>query len=314
MTNSKILVLGYGAVGQATTQLLHEQGYSVSVAQRGQPTNLPAGVGFLACNILDLASVKKCLQGFDQLIIAIGLEYKIKIWQQQWPTAMQNIVTATTELGMRVIFVDNLYMYGPQTEALREEMALTDYCGKPSVRAEITRIWQRAVEQNGLRFTALRAPDFFGPGVLLSHLGEVVFGSLAKGGTAQFFVPNNQPHDFAYVPDMARAVYELIKADDNKFGQVWHMPCAPTATINELVKLGARSLGVAPKLISIPLWALRLIGYFMPLAREIWEMRFQWDRPYYVNADKFRKTFAFEVTPFEVSIPATAVSFRTTER
>lgn len=307
---SKILVLGYGAVGQATTQRLQEKGYVVTVAQRKRPNNLPSNVNFKQCDILTLSSVSQCLEGFDQLVIAIGFEYNSAVWQQQWPIAMSNIVAASSRQGIRVIFVDNLYMYGPQAEPIHEEMNLTNHPGKPAVRAEITRIWQDAVKQNGLRFTALRAPDFFGPGVLLSHLGEVVFGSLAKGGTAQFFVPTNQPHDFAFVPDMARAVCQMLEAGDEIFGQVWHMPCAPTTTIKKLVELGAKSLGVTPKMFNIPLWLLRIMGYFMPLAREIWEMRFQWDRPYHVKADKFRKKFLFEATSFDESIPTTALSFR----
>jgi hypothetical protein len=52
------------------------------------------------------------------------------------------------------------------------------------------------------------------------------------------------------------------------------------------------------------------LGLFVPLAKELREMRFQWDRPYCVNADKFKARFAFEATPFSESIPPTARSFK----
>ncbi len=67
--------------------------------------------------------------------------------------------------------------------------------------------------------------------------------------------------------------------------------------------LGAESLGVAPKTFSFPLWFLRLLRLFLPLAKELWEMRFQWNRTYLVNSDKFNQRFAFEATPFSESIP-----------
>jgi nucleoside-diphosphate-sugar epimerase len=165
------------------------------------------------------------------------------------------------------------------------------------------------VRKKGLRFTALRAPDFFGPKVLLSQFGEVVFGNLAKGRTAQFLVPIDQAHDFAYVPDIAKAVALLLQAPDADFGQVWHMPSAPTATVRQLLEIGASSLGATPKVFSFPLWALRFLGLFLPIAKELWAMRFQWDRPYRVNADKFTKRFAFTPTPFSESMAATANSF-----
>jgi nucleoside-diphosphate-sugar epimerase len=307
---SNVLVLGYGAVGQATVKLFIDKGLSVTVAQRNSPKDLPAGVHFISCDVLNEDSVQACLEGFSQLVIAIGFEYKSKTWRDHWPVAMRNLVHASLKHHLRVVFVDNLYMYGPQKEALHEGMSLTAYPGKPAVRAEVTRIWENAVKDNGLQFTALRASDFFGPNVLLSQLGAVVFGNLSKGGTAQFLVPIDQPHDFAYVPDIARAVHTLLEAPDSDFGQVWHMPCAPTMTTRGLIALGAESLGVAPKTFSFPIWFLRILGLFFPLAKELWEMRFQWRRPFVVNADKFKQRFAFEVTPFSESIRATSRSFK----
>ena len=306
---SNVLVLGYGAVGQATVKLFIDKGLSVTVAQRNSPKDLPAGVHFISCDVLNEDSVQACLEGFSQLVIAIGFEYKSKTWRDHWPVAMRNLVHASLKHHLRVVFVDNLYMYGPQKEALHEGMSLTAYPGKPAVRAEVTRIWENAVKDNGLQFTALRASDFFGPNVLLSQLGAVVFGNLSKGGTAQFLVPIDQPHDFAYVPDIARAVHTLLEAPDSDFGQVWHMPCAPTMTTRGLIALGAESLGVAPKTFSFPIWFLRIFGLFLPLAKELWEMRFQWNRTYLVNSDKFKQRFAFEATPFSESIPLTAKGF-----
>jgi hypothetical protein len=39
------------------------------------------------------------------------------------------------------------------------------------------------------------------------------------------------------------------------------------------------------------------------------EMRFQWDRPYQVDAGKFAQRFWSDATPFEVGIVETAASF-----
>jgi hypothetical protein len=48
------------------------------------------------------------------------------------------------------------------------------------------------------------------------------------------------------------------------------------------------------------------------MMREIAEMRFQWDRPYRVDAHKFAERFWSDVTPFDIGARATALSFRTT--
>ena len=48
---------------------------------------------------------------------------------------------------------------------------------------------------------------------------------------------------------------------------------------------------------------------FSPFLRELKEMRFQWDRPYQVDASRFKAAFWSDVTPFETGVPETALAF-----
>ena len=122
--------------------------------------------------------------------------------------------------------------------------------------------------------------------------------------------PPDTPHDFAYVPDVARAVITLLDAPDDAYGQVWNMPCAPTRTPREILRLGAEALGVKLRIRAVPLWLLPLAWVVVPFMREVAEMRFTWDRPYEIDATKFARRFWSDVTPHEVGAPATARSFR----
>jgi hypothetical protein len=47
----------------------------------------------------------------------------------------------------------------------------------------------------------------------------------------------------------------------------------------------------------------------MPLLKEMVEMRFQWDRPYDVDASKFSGRFWSDYTPLEVGVRDTLASF-----
>jgi hypothetical protein len=60
----------------------------------------------------------------------------------------------------------------------------------------------------------------------------------------------------------------------------------------------------------LPLWALPALGLAVPMLGEMAEMRFNWDRPYRVDASKFARRFWGDATPFEVGAPAAALSFR----
>jgi nucleoside-diphosphate-sugar epimerase len=156
---------------------------------------------------------------------------------------------------------------------------------------------------------ALRCTDFYGPGVDVSHLGASAFGELAKGRSAQLLVPADIPHDFAYVPDIARAAVALLDADDADFGQAWNMPCAPTRSPRELLAMGAASLGIRLRILAVPFFLLRPIGLFYRFAREVADVGFTWDRPYLVDGGKFARRFGFAPTSFEVGVPATVRAF-----
>jgi nucleoside-diphosphate-sugar epimerase len=308
--SDEIVVFGYGAVGRLATDLLTRKGLTVRVAQRREPATLPTGATFTRCDILDASSVTSAVGAARRLVVAIGFAYQGSIWRVSWPRAMANLLAAGEAARARLLFVDNLYMYGPQEKPLREDMPLADYGIKPAVRAAITRQWQTAHAAGRVKVAALRAPDFYGPEVSLSHLGDVGFGALAKGKRVILIAPPDTPHDFAYVPDIARGVVSLVEAPDEDYGQAWHIPCAPTRTPREILALGAAALGVPLRITALPLWLLPAIGLGVPLMREMVEMRFQWDRPYHVDARKFSARFWSDATPFEVGSPATALSFR----
>jgi len=301
----RVVVFGYGPVGKAVVARLMARGDDVVVAQRNQPQDLQRA-RFTACDILDPTSVGPALGNASQIVLAVGFPYISRVWKTAWPKAIANVLQSAAIAKARVVFVDNLYMYGPQRTPLREDMALTHYGRKPRVRADITRLWQSA---NDVCFAALRASDFYGPGVTQSHLGEQAFGALARGKAAMFVVSPDILHDFAYVPDIARAVASLLDASDDAYGQAWHVPCAPITTPRRILELGAAAIGAKSRAMVLPSALAPIIGAFSPMVAEMSEMRFQWKRPYVVDASKFSKRFWSDATPFEIGACETARSF-----
>jgi nucleoside-diphosphate-sugar epimerase len=307
--NGRITIFGYGPVGKATAERLAAQGREITIAQRSKPEHLPEGAVFTASNALDPPSVLAAARDSAQIIVAIGMPYEGKLWRQAWPKAIGNFVAACEKTGARMVFIDNLYMYGPQTASLVETMPLTSTGWKPAARSAATRVWTEAAAQGRARVAALRAPDFYGPDVPWAYLGDSTIGALAKGRPASWVGSPDIPHDYAYVPDVARAATTLIEAPDSAFGQAWHVPCAPTRTTRELLKIAADALGVPLRIRALPAPLLAPLGLFSPFLGEIREMRFQWDRPYRVDASKFAKAFWSDATPFEAGVRETALSF-----
>jgi nucleoside-diphosphate-sugar epimerase len=305
-----VTVFGYGPTGKATAERLLARGTKVRVAQRRRPADLPAQAEFMACDVLDADAVMQAMQGAAQAVVTVGFQYDGRVWREAWPKAMANLIAAAEATGARVVHIDNMYMYGPQDEPLREGMGLTDFGVKPKARAVATRIWMQAAAEGRVRWAALRAPDFYGPGVTLSHVGEMGFQRIAHGKPAMLLMAADTPHAFAYVGDIGRAAVSLLDAGDDAFGQAWHVPCAPAATARELLQLGADALGVKLKVTAMPSWALIAMGAFSRPMREFAEMSFTWDRPYHVDASKFATRFWGDATPLAAGARATAESFR----
>ena len=306
----RIAIFGYGPVGRATAVRLLAEGRAVIVAQRRAPPDLPKGAAFAPCDALDGDAVLKTVHESEQFVVAIGFPYVGAVWRDAWPRAIMNFVAACKATGARMVFIDNLYMYGPQTAPLVETMPLADTGWKPAARSAATRIWMDAAAAGEARVAALRAPDFYGPGVGQSFLGDTSIGKLARGKPAVFVGSPDVLHDYAYVPDIARAATTLLAAPDSAFGQAWHVPCAPTRTTSDILRIAAEALGVKLRISAMPAWMLGASAMFSPFLGELTEMRFQWDRPYLVDASRFASAFWSDATPFETGVRETALAFR----
>lgn len=301
------VVFGNGAIGHLVTEILTGRGDHVRVAQRRPPKSLPSGAAYVACDVLQRNAVRAAVEGAAQVLLAVGFTYDARIWKTTWPQAVSNVIEACAEVGAKVVFIDNLYQLGPQTRPRTEDMALSRGGEKAAILSDVTEIWMSARDR--VRFAALRCTDFYGPDVLVSHLGDSAFGRMATGKKPMLIAPPDVPHDFAYAPDIARAVVCLFDAPSDVYGQVWNMPCAPTRTPRQLLQLAADELGLALKLTVMPLCLLPFAGLFDRFLKEVWDVRYTWDRPYQVDGIKFARRFNFVPTPFEVGIATTVRSF-----
>ncbi len=301
------VVFGNGAVGHLVTEALLGRGDRVRIAQRSAPIDASREAQFVPCDILDAGAVRAAVDGAAQVVLAVGFPYDARVWRTAWPTAIANVIDACSSVGARIVFIDNLYQLGPQRCALREDMPLSSAGEKPAILSDVTRTWLAARDR--VRMAALRCPDFYGPDVLVSHLGVSAFGALAKRNPAMLIASPDTPHDFAYVPDIARAAVTLLDAPDDAFGQAWNMPCAPTRTPRQILKLGADAVGIPLRVVAIPLWSMPAFGLFSRFMKEVVDVGFTFDRPYIVDSSKFKNRFWNDVTPFEIGAPATARSF-----
>ncbi|MGQ7325468.1 hypothetical protein ACTGW8_12860, partial [Streptococcus suis] len=59
------------------------------------------------------ASVEAGLKGVQRVFMTVGLEYKLKVWQRDWPVIIDNLIAGASANGSKIVFFDNIYLYGP---------------------------------------------------------------------------------------------------------------------------------------------------------------------------------------------------------
>lgn len=306
--SKRIAIAGFGPVGRALEPLLTSRGDVVRVVKWNATRQ--AAVPVLARDLEVPEQAIDACADVHAVVCAVGVPYVSSVYQRLWPSIMRNLLSGCERSGARFIFADSLYMYGPQTRPLVEDMPLTHFGTKPRVRAEITQMWQQAHQAGRVRAVAVRASDFYGPDVETSVLSTYGVQRLITGKAMLAPYPPDNPHDFTYVPDFARALVTLIDASDDAYGQAWHVPNAPTQSLRQLLTLAAGLVGARPMIRVLPRALAPLIGLIKPEVRELAEMRFQWDRPYVVDAGKFAARFWSDATPFERGLADTIAWYR----
>lgn len=303
------VVLGAGPAGRAVVDRLRDARRPVRVVTRSGTAPVPDDVELVAADITNHEAAAAACRDATTVYGCVGLPGYDR-WPELWPPMMDGMLHAAASADAPLIFMDNLYMYGPADGPRTEDMPLTSYGHKPAVRAEITRMWQDAYREGRVRTAAVRASDFYGPEVTLATLGDFTVGRMAEGKSAQVFGDPDQLHTFTYVPDVARALVSVADAGDDALGEAWHVPNAPDRTVRQVLTAFADQLGVEPKIQAMPPWLMTVIGLFNAQVREFKEMLYQWERPFQVDHSKFAARFWDDPTPFEAGIPATAEWFR----
>lgn len=247
--------------------------------------------------------VMSAVKGSEVVYLTAGLQYDIKVWREQWPKLMRNVINACKENGSRLVFFDNVYMYGKVVGPMTEETPFNPCSRKGEVRAEIATMILDEIKKGELTALIARAADFYGPATANSFLNMMVFENLKKGKSAQFMISKNLNHSFTYTPDAGKAT-ALLGNTLSAFNQTWHLPTDANAlTGQQIVDLAARELNMKPKVTVLPRLTIQLAGLFNPIIKESVEMLYQYDSDYIFDSGKFDSAFTFEKVTYAEGIP-----------
>jgi nucleoside-diphosphate-sugar epimerase len=293
------VVLGAGPVGRSTARHLAREGRVVRVVSR-------SGLGPQIAGVENVIADLNTIEGLEHALAGASVAYQCTQpayhrWPQEFPRLQRAILDAVERRNIPIVLADNLYMYGPVQSPLREDLPAVATTRKGRVRAQMA---QEALDRHAagrVRVAIVRAADFFGPNVHSSAVGDRLINRAVTGQTAQIIGPGNQAHSVTYIDDFGRTLARL-GSKESAYGGIWHVPNAAPITLDAFAGLVFAAAGLPAKVKHISKLALRLAGLFVPPAREMVEIYYQFDRPFIVDDHKVRAAFALQHTPIEVAV------------
>jgi nucleoside-diphosphate-sugar epimerase len=297
-----------GAIGTELAKALKTYTDEIRIVSRN-PKKVNESDELFTADLTDTDQVDKAIAGSEIVYLTIGFEYKIKVWQKNWPKLMRDLIASCKKYKSKLVFFDNIYMYDKSEIPHMTENSRINPAGKKGkVRAEIAKMILDEIENGKLTALIARSADFYGPNSN-NNITRLIFDDFKKGKKASWLAEANKLHNFTYTPDAGKATALLGNTTD-AYNQVWHLP-STHEKINgkQWIEAIAKEMNVAPKYQVLPVWMMGILGIFMPQIREIKEISYQSDRDYFFDSSKFEKRFGIHPTPVEIGIPETIRSF-----
>ncbi len=283
------VILGTGPLGRATMRELLRRGKMVRMVNRSGRADVPPEVTVARGDLYESADIRAVCDGATVVYQCAQPAYQD--WQQQFPPLQASIVEAVAANGATLVVAENLYMYGPVTGPMTEELPHLAATRKGRTRARMSEALLEAHRAGKVRVAIGRGSDFYGPGVRDSALGDRVFAPALAGKAASAVGDLDQPHTYTYIDDFGAALVNLGACDD-ALGQIYHVPNAPTVTTRAVLTELFALLGTPPKMSGMGRMMMRLGGIFIPAARETVEMMYEFEQPFVVDHGKYARAFS----------------------
>ena len=297
-----------GGTGSAVVRELAGRDLRVRAVTRSGKGEVPDGVEQLAADIGTAEGARHACDGAAVVYHCAQPPYTK--WPELFPPMTRAVLDGAVAAGAKLVFADNLYVYGVPDGPMNEETPQRAQGKKGRTRIEMANTLLDADAEGRLRVTIGRSSDYYGPRGTTSTVGENIMKPALRGKRTRWLGSLDQPHTLNYLEDMARALVTLGERDEAD-GQVWHVPAAEPLTGREFLDLVFAEAGHSPKIgvASRPL--VRVGGLFNPLLRELNETLYQFERPFVSDASKFQAAFGpFEPTPHQAAVSHTVDWFR----
>src|SRR5512135_133532 len=122
-----------------------------------------AGAELVQADVSDPEQTTRAVAGSDVVLLLVGLKYDLAVWRELWPRVMANTIEACKRANARLVFFDNVYMYGRVRGPMTETTPYNPSSKKGEIRARIATTLLEEAKAGRLNAMIARSADFYGP-------------------------------------------------------------------------------------------------------------------------------------------------------
>ncbi len=237
-------------------------------------------------------ALENAARGVDVIVNAWNPPYQK--WNAQVLAMQPSVHRAALANDATVIIPGNVYVFGAQTPAPWSD---TSEYRATNLLAQIRIKMEQSYRDAGVHTIVLRAGDYLDTEPSGNWFDRIMAPSLRKGALT-FPGQPDIPRAWAFLPDLARATVLLAEQRDtlDRFADICFE--GYTLTAEQMAASISEARGHNVRINEMAWWPLRLMWPFMPEVKHIFEMRYIWNTPHWLDGTKFNAHVPdFESTP-----------------
>lgn len=279
-----------GNLGYALVQYMAYRGVKVRAIGRNREKleNLFSSfdtVQVYEADPFDSTQAGRACAGAETVFMCINLPFND--WAP-FPELASSILAGTSTAGARLVYPDNVYVYGKtETNSVNEESPHSANTLRGQIRVQVEDFLLNAHRDAVLPVLVARFPDFYGP-----RVSNTFFEDAITNPAQPLLWPGDPalPHEFIYIDDAAKALATLAE-HDNAYGEVWHVPGPGGITGEEWAGIMSEILERKIQVQELPSWLLTAASFFNASSRGFKEIQYLWQTPIFLDGSKFIASF-----------------------
>lgn len=311
-TTPRALVVGaMGGIGSTMCARLLQEGWQVNGLAR-QSTRLPSSstVNWYQGDALKPNDVVRASRDCEVILHAVNPP-GYKHWDKWALPMLEATLEAAQQHKACVVVPGNIYNFDHLAGInIDEDMPQQPCSQKGHIRVMMEQRLEEFADQGG-QVILLRCGDFFGA---LSHSNWLHQAIASKGlHSSRLLNPsiNDQGHQWAYLPDVAETMMQLILRRDSlpnfaRFHMAGHWDKDGHQITEYCAEVISQYTGKRPSIKAFPWWAIQMLAPFHRTSKELLEMRYLWQHPLRLDNSRLLATLGTEPhTPWQQAVTET---------